>query len=296
MQQDAQSDAQFDVFLSHSFHDKDIVRALAERMRADGLRVWLDAWEIKVGDSIPVKIDEGLAQSKFLVLCMSAHSSLSDWTQLESQTVRFDDPLNRNRRFAWSFYSQGTDQQAAASSDLFIHAALRFFGETELAGSSQSGVDKARRLAQVVGARRVLLILDGDDQGAHAFRVMDAYAQWLAGDGVQGQRALALLRLLGLFDRPASAELHRRAAASAGDRWVDRGGVQPRRGRAKPDPNALAGCGLVDATKGSGRRHRNRCASFAARIFCTAAQHRTERRLAGGASAAVHVFVREHRG
>ena len=98
MQQDAQSDAEFDVFLSHSSRDKDIVRALALRMRADGLRVWFDEWEIEVGDSIPLKIEEGLAQSKFLVLCMSAHSSLSDWTQLERQTVRFDDPLKRNRR------------------------------------------------------------------------------------------------------------------------------------------------------------------------------------------------------
>ena len=63
--------------------------------------------------------------------------------------------------FAWSFYSQGSDQQAAASSDLFIHAALQFFGEATLAASAQSGVDKARRLAQVVGEQRALLILDG---------------------------------------------------------------------------------------------------------------------------------------
>ncbi len=68
MPQDAQSDAQFDVFLNHSSRDKAIVRALTLRMRADGLRVWLDTWEIKVSDSIPVKIEEGLVKSKFLVL------------------------------------------------------------------------------------------------------------------------------------------------------------------------------------------------------------------------------------
>ncbi|MGH9837737.1 MAG: TIR domain-containing protein [Blastocatellia bacterium] len=37
-------DFQYDVFLSHSSKDKDIVRAVAERLRADGLRVWLDGW------------------------------------------------------------------------------------------------------------------------------------------------------------------------------------------------------------------------------------------------------------
>jgi len=41
----------FDVFLSHSSKDKAVVRAVAERLRADGLRVWLDGWEIRPGDN-----------------------------------------------------------------------------------------------------------------------------------------------------------------------------------------------------------------------------------------------------
>jgi WD40 repeat protein len=89
----------FDVFLSHSSKDKDIVRDLAERLKADGLRVWLDAWEIRPGDSIPAKIEEGLEHSRVLVLCMSAHAFGSDWAQLESGTFRFRDPLNKYRRF-----------------------------------------------------------------------------------------------------------------------------------------------------------------------------------------------------
>jgi hypothetical protein len=43
----------YDVFLSHSATDKAVVRALAERLRTDGLQVWFDEWEIKVGDSHP---------------------------------------------------------------------------------------------------------------------------------------------------------------------------------------------------------------------------------------------------
>ena len=47
---------------------------------------------------------------------------------------------------------------------------------------------------------------DAEEQGGHAFRVMDAYAAWLEGEGEAGERALAVLRLLGLFDRPADAD------------------------------------------------------------------------------------------
>ena len=68
-------DFTYDVFLSHSSKDKAVVRAVAERLRADGLRVWLDEWEIRPGDSIPAKIEEGLEHSRVLVLCMSRRRS-----------------------------------------------------------------------------------------------------------------------------------------------------------------------------------------------------------------------------
>ena len=69
----------YDVFLSHSAKDKDIVRAVAERLRADGLRVWFDEWVLKPGAGIPAKIDEGLEQSRVLVLRQSAQAFGSDW-------------------------------------------------------------------------------------------------------------------------------------------------------------------------------------------------------------------------
>jgi hypothetical protein len=89
----------FDVFLSHSFRDKDTVRELADRLRTDGLKVWFDEWVLKPGDSIPAKIEEGLEHSRVIVLCMSANAFGSDWAQLEAGTFRFRDPLNKERRF-----------------------------------------------------------------------------------------------------------------------------------------------------------------------------------------------------
>ena len=79
-----------DVFLSYSSKDTAIVCAVAERLRADGLRVWLDDWGMRPGESIPAKIVEGLEHSRVLVLCMSAHAFGSGWAQLEAGTVRFE--------------------------------------------------------------------------------------------------------------------------------------------------------------------------------------------------------------
>ncbi|MBI4307044.1 MAG: toll/interleukin-1 receptor domain-containing protein [Chloroflexi bacterium] len=90
---------QFDVFLSHSSKDKAVVRAVADRLRSDGLKVWFDGWVLRPGDSIPAKIEDGLDHSRVLVPCMSANPFGSNWTQLEAGTFRFRDPLNKERRF-----------------------------------------------------------------------------------------------------------------------------------------------------------------------------------------------------
>ncbi|MGH8569478.1 MAG: AAA family ATPase, partial [Gammaproteobacteria bacterium] len=44
---------------------------------------------------------------------------------------------------------------------------------------------------------------DAELLGGHASKVMEGYERWFASAGEQGARALAAVRLLGLFDRPA---------------------------------------------------------------------------------------------
>lgn len=64
---------QFDVFLSHNQADKSRVRQLAEHLRDAGLRVWFDEWTIQAGDIITLKVDEGLEQSRVLLLLSLIH-------------------------------------------------------------------------------------------------------------------------------------------------------------------------------------------------------------------------------
>lgn len=68
---------------------------------------------------------------------------------------------NCDAAFAWSFFRQGTREDTQASSDSFLAETLKFFGDEETANSAKSAFDKGKRLAQLVGERRGLLILDG---------------------------------------------------------------------------------------------------------------------------------------
>jgi tetratricopeptide (TPR) repeat protein len=76
-----------------------------------------------------------------------------------------------------------------------------------------------RALGDVRRWREIDFARADEEQGGHAFRVMEAYVQWFLSHGDFGRRQLSLLRLLGLFDRPADPgciEALRRAPAIAG--------------------------------------------------------------------------------
>ena len=75
------------VFISHSSKDKPFVRQLAADLTANGVQVWLDEQRIRVGESIPEKIAQGLAESDFFVIVISANSASSDWVKREMNTA-----------------------------------------------------------------------------------------------------------------------------------------------------------------------------------------------------------------
>lgn len=78
------SNITWDVFISHASEDKEeVVFPLVELLLASGLKVWLDAGEIFLGDSLREKIDEGLARSQFGVVILSPNFFSKDWTRSE---------------------------------------------------------------------------------------------------------------------------------------------------------------------------------------------------------------------
>jgi len=70
-------------FISHSAKDKPFVRKLAADLVASGVKVWLDEQRILVGDSIPEKIAQGLAESDFFLIVVSQNSVASSWVKKE---------------------------------------------------------------------------------------------------------------------------------------------------------------------------------------------------------------------
>lgn len=75
-----------ELFLSHSSRDKGPVRRLAEELGRRRVNVWLDEWEIDVGDSITAKIQEGLSKADYVAVWLSRAAVVSGWVEKEWQS------------------------------------------------------------------------------------------------------------------------------------------------------------------------------------------------------------------
>jgi hypothetical protein len=77
-----------DIFICHAGEDKEeIVRPIVEAFSQSGISCWYDEAEIRWGDSIVQKVNEGLAASKYVVVVFSPAFVQKNWLQRELNAV-----------------------------------------------------------------------------------------------------------------------------------------------------------------------------------------------------------------
>jgi hypothetical protein len=86
------------VFVSHASEDKVFVERLAHDLIIRGVQVWYAEWEIRVGESIVQKINEGIDSSGSLLVVLSEASTRSAWVGRELRACQ--GISDRRRRFA----------------------------------------------------------------------------------------------------------------------------------------------------------------------------------------------------
>jgi hypothetical protein len=71
------------VFISHRSADAAEAEKLAADLRHRGHKTWLDVWDIRIGDSVVERINEGLSESAYFVLCDSSAGTPAPWMSRE---------------------------------------------------------------------------------------------------------------------------------------------------------------------------------------------------------------------
>jgi tetratricopeptide (TPR) repeat protein len=128
--------------------------------------------ELKLLDEAWTPSDQtNAAAAPVRILAFTAHGGVGKSTLVNHWLAEMarDHYRGATRVFGWSFFSQGVRAEAVASADLFIAAALRFFGDAD--PTAGSPWEKGERLAGLIGAERALLVLDGMErlQSANVF-------------------------------------------------------------------------------------------------------------------------------
>jgi hypothetical protein len=71
------------IFISYSHADKAFVNKLASNLVKHDAHVWVDTWELNVGDSILNRVQEAIQASSALLIVLSKASVASEWCKKE---------------------------------------------------------------------------------------------------------------------------------------------------------------------------------------------------------------------
>lgn len=71
------------IFISYAHVDANFANLLAERLVKKNAHVWVDTWELSVGDSIISKVQEAIEKSGALLVVLSKASVQSEWCKKE---------------------------------------------------------------------------------------------------------------------------------------------------------------------------------------------------------------------
>lgn len=75
--------ARVHAFICYSHRDSSFVDRLVEDLERERIKIWIDKWEIRVGDSLLDKISEGIEKNDYLITVLSKASVRSNWVRKE---------------------------------------------------------------------------------------------------------------------------------------------------------------------------------------------------------------------
>ncbi len=113
-----------------------------------------EAWENDATNIVTLVAFGGIGKTALLNHWANEHMQPDAWRGAQ-------------RVYAWSFYSQGSDEGRQSSADAFVADALRWFGDEKMAASAAGAYEKGLRIAQLVQERKTLLLLDGMEPLQH---------------------------------------------------------------------------------------------------------------------------------
>lgn len=119
--------AEYDVFISHASEDKaTVVIPLTDELVRQGVRVWVDYRELRLGDKLRQRIDDGLARSRFGVVIVSPRFFAKQWPQTELDGLVALEMADGKKRILPVWHDVDYDDVAKQSPSLAARLAVKW--------------------------------------------------------------------------------------------------------------------------------------------------------------------------
>ena len=83
----ARRTAKPDIFVSHSSRDRAAASQLSINLNLCAIDVWLDVWELEVGQSLTDEIAKAMEGSRFIAILITENYNTTVWTKTEYKTL-----------------------------------------------------------------------------------------------------------------------------------------------------------------------------------------------------------------
>lgn len=87
------------IFISYSSNDKEIVHKIAQQLVKNKIHIWIDEYELNIGDSLIDKIQLAINEASALIVVLSQSSVKSAWCQKELNSGLMRELQANNKMF-----------------------------------------------------------------------------------------------------------------------------------------------------------------------------------------------------
>lgn len=123
-----------DIFISYSKKNINSITQISQELNICGIDVWLDDWEIEIGDSLYDKLSKAIENSKFVALLLSQDYLNSKWATAELKQA-FAREMRENRKVILPILIEKVQVPAFVEDKIYIDLTDNYyFGFTRLAG------------------------------------------------------------------------------------------------------------------------------------------------------------------
>ena len=98
------------IFISYSHKDKEFTNRLVDDLRSQGLDVWIDDGEIKIGDYLIDRISDGIKSCLLFICIVSKNYKTSKWCKHEIK-IKLSDEVGKGKVFILPVRIDDTDPE-----------------------------------------------------------------------------------------------------------------------------------------------------------------------------------------